>query len=462
MKKFYTLLKGSMLLLLAGMFSISATAQVFYADNGSDPAYANGWKSGTNGGTGFLPWVIKEGPFDFAACTGWPDTALAEGKNVRLFVTCPPNTNGADLYVSGSFEGALNCGTNNWSGGGNACLKLRKLEGSNRCYWIDLNLDNQSEFKITRGAWTSVMKGSDISRFPEGNELANIKWNGAAEQLLTVEKWADLPLVSNNVEYLIGNPKRSGLDVTDTVAFRLRSTGAGYLNALRKFQTPMGITDILTFEWGFNWDSNPQGFKGFDLKSGDTTVYNVGTNGSSPVIRANGLSGKGLDIYGVKPVAVYVERINDSEYFIQLTGRDGKESVTDTLKTAKAIDGIDFYIGGQKDTSVNRDVYFNNFLLLSNVESSVSNLLVEKGFSVYPNPVAKGGTLQLAFRNRKAGQYTISLFDINGRRVQQSVVGHAGGNAVQRISVSSQLPSGTYFAEVMGNGKREHVKLIVQ
>lgn len=118
-------------------------------------------------------------------CTGFPTTPLASGKNVRLLVTCPPNTNGEDVYVSGNFESGAGCGGGDWTGGGNACLKLTKLAGSTTCYWIDLALTSSAEFKITRGSWAKVMKG------PNGEELDNLKWNGTALQTYKVANWDD-------------------------------------------------------------------------------------------------------------------------------------------------------------------------------------------------------------------------------------------------------------------------------
>ncbi|MBU6158277.1 MAG: hypothetical protein KGP35_04510 [Bacteroidetes bacterium] len=128
-------------------------------------------------------------------CEGsFPSTPLPAGKNVWLYVTAPASTEGEDLYVSGNFEESLACGTGNWSGGGNQCLKLTKVQGSNTCYYIALNLTNSAEFKITRGSWNTVMKAADGSEIKD-----NLKWNGQTSQFYRVLNWADrvqLPPVS--------------------------------------------------------------------------------------------------------------------------------------------------------------------------------------------------------------------------------------------------------------------------
>jgi hypothetical protein len=454
MKKFYSIFNRLLLIASVALTSINTFAQTIYSDEAAN--YKNGWQGGANGGTGFKPWVINDGS---VSCSGWPELPLSLDKNVRLFVTAPSNTpDTASLYVSGNFEKAL-CGTNDWTGGGGDCLKMNKLQGSTTCFWIDLKLDNNSEFKITRGSWNSVIKS------PTNADIANLKWNGQSEQSFTVAKWSDLPAVVTvplNAGYFIGNPKNDGIgtDGIDTTAFGMWSTGTRYLNLNRKFAAPMNVGDVFTFYWGMNFDAKT-GNKGFDFKSGDSTVLNINNGGTATIFAGKDSA---LKIYGTKPVLVFLTRVSETQYSLDLGGRDsaGTETFTKNFDINLPVDGIDFYIGGQADTDPKRNVYFNKLQLILSEVTAVTNLNAEKGFNVYPNPVAKGGTLQLAFRNRKAGQYTITLFDINGKRVQQSVVGHAGGNAVQRISLDAQLQSGIYFAEVSGNGKRENVKLIVQ
>jgi hypothetical protein len=99
----------------------------------------------------------------------------------------------------------------------------------------------------------------------------------------------------------------------------------------------------------------------------------------------------------------------------------------------------------------------------SNVTTPVTNLNGEKGFSVYPNPLVKGGSAQIEFRNKPAGKYTVTLYTIAGVQVQQSILSHAGGTGVQSLKLGAQLPSGTYIAEITQmNGVREKVKVVVE
>lgn len=107
----------------------------------------------------------------------FPNQTLPPGKNVWLQVSVAEESsnNLGDLFVSGNFEG--------WSGGGKTEYKLTKL--SNTCYYIALNLDGNSEFKVTRGTWGQVMKG------PAGEELNNIKWNNKETLEYTIYNWDD-------------------------------------------------------------------------------------------------------------------------------------------------------------------------------------------------------------------------------------------------------------------------------
>ena len=453
MKKFYTALNG-LLTVLSLLLTATSFAQINFLDQASN--YKNGWLNGTNEGTGFRPWVIRDGS---VSCTNWPDVPLIPGKNVRLFVTAPSNTpDTASLYVSGNFEEEL-CGTSDWTGGGGSCLKMNKVQGSRTCFWIDLSLDTSSQFKITRGNWNTRLKNSN------NDDVSNVRWNGNDNMYLTVAKWNDLlyiPPTLLNAGYFIGNPKNDGIgtDGIDTTAFGMWSIGETYVKVYRKFAAPMNVGDFFTFYWGMNWDANA-GNKGFDFKSGDSVVLNVNNGGSAAITVKNDTA---LKLYGTNPMLVFLSRTSETQYSIELSGRDslGSETFSKSYEIKLPIDGIEFYNGNQKNGDGRRNIYFNNLQLIVAEQTSVKERQVEKGFSVYPNPVAKGGNIQLAFRNRKAGQYTISLFDINGKRVQQSVVGHAGGNAIQRVAVSSQLKSGMYIAEVIGNGSREHVKLLVQ
>ena len=99
----------------------------------------------------------------------------------------------------------------------------------------------------------------------------------------------------------------------------------------------------------------------------------------------------------------------------------------------------------------------------SNVVTSSTNLDAAKSLAVYPNPVLKGKDMQIAFKNKAAGQYNITVYTITGIQVQRAVIRHSGGSAIQTLALDQKLNAGNYLLEVTNEkGEREHTKLIIQ
>ncbi len=93
----------------------------------------------------------------------------------------------------------------------------------------------------------------------------------------------------------------------------------------------------------------------------------------------------------------------------------------------------------------------------------VIDLFADKGINIYPNPVLKGETMNLQFKNKSAGKYLVTLYDAVGVRVFSKTVVHTGGNGVQKIELPKRLASGTYFAELTdGKGNQGKMKVIIQ
>jgi hypothetical protein len=102
-------------------------------------------------------------------------------------------------------------------------------------------------------------------------------------------------------------------------------------------------------------------------------------------------------------------------------------------------------------------------LYRSNAPTPVTNLNGTKGISIYPNPVAQGGKMQLQFLNKAAGKYTVTLYSIAGVQVQQGVVRHSGGTAVQAVDLKRYVSTGNYLLEVMNEkGDKEQVKMVIE
>ncbi len=105
---------------------------------------------------------------------------------------------------------------------------------------------------------------------------------------------------------------------------------------------------------------------------------------------------------------------------------------------------------------------YGNEITFTTTATSITNLEYKEGLKVYPNPVAKGASLQLEFNNLKAGKYSVSIYSLSGMRLNQFVLMHTGTRSLQNLMIPSTLSPGIYFAEITGGAFRENLKLIVQ
>lgn len=138
--------------------------------------------------------------------------ALPAGRNVWLRVTAPANSNGEDVWVTGNIEQAAG-GSGDWTGGGTPALKMTKVPGSNYCYYIALNLNSSSEFKITRGGWDKRIQNES------GADVDNLKWNGQGVMDYTIGNWSDrvvLPPATLPVSAIQSGRLTVVVDVNDT------------------------------------------------------------------------------------------------------------------------------------------------------------------------------------------------------------------------------------------------------
>jgi hypothetical protein len=82
--------------------------------------------------------------------------------------------------------------------------------------------------------------------------------------------------------------------------------------------------------------------------------------------------------------------------------------------------------------------------------------------SVYPNPVAKGGTVNVDLKLPATGMYKFSLIDAAGKLVFSNNYQLAGKKATQQLSLSSAWASGIYFLIISDEkGKRISKEKIV-
>ena len=182
-------------------------------------------------------------------------------------------------------------------------------------------------------------------------------WNNGSDQGTGFGGWG-LSAGDSSGSFL-GNPSNNGMGTTGigTTAFGTFSTGSGYFNASRGFDTGMQVGDTFSFYWSINWDAN-SGFKGFDLKSVGTTIFNVNNGGNSTITTTLGTANTD---FGTSPMLVTLTRLSSSQYSFSMTSRSGGSAYSTTVNNSSSIDNFNFYIGNQNDGAGDRNMYFNSF-----------------------------------------------------------------------------------------------------
>lgn len=234
----------------------------------------------------------------------------------------------------------------------------------------------------------------------------------------------------------IGNPANNGISTNGmgTTAFGMFATGSEYFNATRSFDVGMGIGDSFTFDWGMNWDANT-GAKGFDLRAGGSTIFNV-NNGGSSTITAGGANAN--TDYGTGNMLVTLTRTSTG-YTFSMTSRSGGSTYTTNISTSSTIDGINFYIGNQNDGNGNRNIYFNDLSITN------SGVFSQGGTVTNANTFSGSGALSIGNNttlvlsgggnNNYTGATTISngstlVFAGSGTSQFASTIGGGTGNVV--------------------------------
>ena len=83
------------------------------------------------------------------------------------------------------------------------------------------------------------------------------------------------------------------------------------------------------------------------------------------------------------------------------------------------------------------------------------------GISVYPNPASD--YVNIVLNNLTAGEWTVQLFDLTGRAIQQSTVVLTEGQTMQTVHIGVQhLPEGTYICKATSLlGESLHSRIII-
>jgi len=91
--------------------------------------------------------------------------------------------------------------------------------------------------------------------------------------------------------------------------------------------------------------------------------------------------------------------------------------------------------------------------------SYINDVPTEAALGSFPNPFNPTSTLEYALPS--SGHINLSIFDITGRQVQTLIDQVMPRGQYQYTFDGSRLPSGVYFARLMGNGFSKTQKLVL-
>jgi hypothetical protein len=187
----------------------------------------------------------------------------------------------------------------------------------------------------------------------------------------------------------IGDPTSAGITGMSSTSFGLYAkppASGAFVNADRSFNTPLGIGDSFSFQWGINWDSGA-GAKGFNIYSGGVSgtqlIYVNNLNGDAINIQGNS-TGFG---YGTTAMTWNFTRTSATNLLVEATNRDGGASYSGNFTISGAPDAFRFYASGMQAPTEepNQDKpqpYFNNLTLTVVPEPSSLSLLALSGLAL--------------------------------------------------------------------------------
>ncbi|MBV9960791.1 MAG: T9SS type A sorting domain-containing protein [Parafilimonas sp.] len=82
----------------------------------------------------------------------------------------------------------------------------------------------------------------------------------------------------------------------------------------------------------------------------------------------------------------------------------------------------------------------------------------KKGASIYPNPVTNGNAW-LSFSNMPKDMYTISVYNLGGRRLINFVIQHNGKNTNYPLQLNTSFSNGIYIVHILSNTIKTPVTL---
>ena len=252
--------------------------------------------------------------------------------------------------------------------------------------------------------------------------------------------------------HFIGNPSNDGMETSGigSTAFGLfAKSSTNYASAYRPFSTALGIGDQFSFFWAMNWNANT-GNKGFDIRSGNTTVFNVNNSDNS---RITSSAGTASTDYGVIPMKVTLTRMSATEYLLQMSRRftDGGDFFAVFTHTGP-INGIHFYVGAQGSPESQRNIYFNRLQITKNAfPQGVPNFVLYK-WSGALTPTSIRVNAKLARQSSKSRLIVSSSPDLTQPLMSPFISVNQTTNFMGTFEMQNLSPNTTYYYAIESHG----------
>lgn len=183
----------------------------------------------------------------------------------------------------------------------------------------------------------------------------------------------------------IGDPLAAGITgmSASSFGFYANPLGSGAnAEVSRGFAVPLLPSQVFSFEWGLNWDSNSASSnRGFSLLHGAAEIINVNM-GNSAEIRINGQVM--FSQYGTQAFVLNFEQLTPTSVRVYGTGRDGVETYDNTFSNLLGqASGFKFYFNATEANATPRQMYVNDLEIVPEPNATSLIFLSAVGLFAY-------------------------------------------------------------------------------
>ena len=387
-----------------------------------------------------------------------------------------------------------------------------RLNKTSTGYWPnDYTTDNATDLVIPSGSAFFVERTAAADASVSFNELhkmsspkssisifgtANDTWNDKIRITLTN---ADSAFIDDAVVLIGSDPNISDTSYTDFDTYSFNTANAQYITSI-KAGLPLSVNTIKTtllsdsvhlnvhssatgnFQLRFGeyelfdenisiklWDKFLN--KMVDVKAnpiyGFTISADSNTEGSSRFellfIKTNTLAMNQISLKAIKENGgielAWQTSLSESGKFIVEASNDGQQF--NTIGTSTGIDSLSRYT-----FMVNKKVTENSYYRIKDIDKTgrvfysntvlVKDNTLETSIAVYPNPLT-GKVFSVYLKGIVAGNYTVVLYDMIGKKVEQLPLIHGGSNRNYILMLQNNLAVGIYKIIIENTNSGEDV-----